>query len=126
MLISTTIEAQADGPDPAVSLAIGTLPIMIYRRDRQVRRREAVRFLCDPAALDEIIPGLSELDPGPANDLLREYRGDPFRQLKHPPETMQGALVAARLLCWLRLHKPAALALLAWLCANRSQLVGGL
>lgn len=124
MLVSTTIEARDIDQDPSVAIAIGTLPIVIYRRDRNVRRAEALRFLCDHAALDEIIPGLSELDPGPANDLLREFRNDPFRQLRHPPETLQGALVAARLLCWLRLHKPRALALLTWLCANRPHLVG--
>ncbi|MEE7460640.1 hypothetical protein MFUR16E_04495 [Methylobacterium fujisawaense] len=125
MLVSTTIEPRAEQPDAAMTIAIGLLPIAMLRRDRDARRSEALRFLCDQAALDEIIPGLSDLDPGPANDLLREFRNDPFRQLRVPPETLQGALLAARTLCWLRLHRPHALALLNWLCANRPQLVGG-
>jgi hypothetical protein len=80
-------------------VALGTI-----RQRREVRHDAIRRVLEDPRTLDAIIPGLSALPPGAANDRLRAYRYS-LRQMGTAPTELRAALVAARVLCWIKLHR---------------------
>ncbi|MGF3022693.1 hypothetical protein ACQVP2_07675 [Methylobacterium aquaticum] len=105
MLVSAHLPAAARGASPAVQAAAVATRVTFARKSRAIRRAFMLGFVSDPGLFDAIIPGLSRLDPGPRNDLLREFMRDPARQLRHDPRRLQAALVVARRACWLALHR---------------------
>lgn len=113
MLVSTSLKPLTMPPaSAAMQAAFRAIAISVHRRRRDARRDLARQFLTDRRWFDSIIPGLSDLEPGPRNDLLREFRRDPVRQMRHTPDFLGAALLAARAQCWLRLHRADALAVL--------------
>lgn len=105
MLLSAHLPAAARGASPAARAAVAAAQLTLARKSRSLRREFMHGFLANPGLYDTIIPGLSALDPGPRNDLLREFMADPVRQLRHDPRRLQAALVVARRACWLALHR---------------------
>ncbi|KTS30912.1 hypothetical protein NS228_05895 [Methylobacterium indicum] len=90
---------------PRTQAAVQTARLDLLRKNRLKRRRYAAAFVEDPRAFDQIREGLADLPAGARNDALRRFVQHPDGPIRVEPECIHAALVVARALCWLDLHR---------------------